>query len=149
MTRNGPAVPEKGDTLYYWKSPLKIHYSDYVKSVVYRLVIRPQESRVTSCDRSAYDAHDRVGGLPVREIKLGQPLGDTNVHGVAAIVDARVLGYKYLRILTVGLYPGPREGPLYCHFPCSTGSGGFCSSPASGVVLLAGNHTNYPPGLYR
>ena len=101
-----------------------------------------------SCDRSAYDAHDRVGGLPVREIKQGQALGDTNVHGVFAILDDRVPGRLYLRLLSNGLYPGPRKGPLHCHFPCPSAPGGYCTSPVHGVTLLAGNHSSYPTGNF-
>ena len=140
-------VYEKGDKLYYWKSPLQIHYRDYVRSVVYRLVIRPADHVTQSCDRSAYKAHDRVGGLPVRYIKLGQTLGDTNVHGLAAILDDRIPGHLYIRLVTIGLYPGSGDvSRLYCHYPCPGTSGQFCSSPVSGVLLLAGNHSDYPLG---
>ncbi len=93
-----------------------------------------------------------AGGTSVAQSGLAlvlyfvSPEGDTNVHSVAAILDKRVPGRVYLRLLSIGLYPGPREGGLYCHYPCPLAVGGYCTAPVHGVLLLAANHSAYPPG---
>ncbi len=89
------SILERGDSLFYGKTPLGIHHRDYVTSVVRRLVIGPNASHVTYCDRKAYDAHDRVQ-LPVREVHMGQTLG-RNVLILISVSCASISNYTLPR----------------------------------------------------
>ncbi|ELU03754.1 hypothetical protein CAPTEDRAFT_192321 [Capitella teleta] len=132
---------EVGDTLYYGRDKLGIRYADYAKSTVYKLVLKPGTSNAATCSGSSYRLHD-VGGLPIRKVGLMQTLGDTNVHALSAVLDDRVSDRPMLRILAAGLHPGPGD-KVYCNYKCIDEEVPFCSIEAHGVILLAGNHTDY------
>ena len=60
---------ETGDELYHWRDRIGVNYSDYVASVVYRLVVQHEESAVKLCDKTAFDIHDQAG-MPLRQVPL-------------------------------------------------------------------------------
>jgi len=128
----------RGYVLYYAGQNVRVHFADYADSVRQRLYVRPVTSSVRRCDSSAYDLHD-ASGMPRREALPMQPLGDTIVRVVSAYLDARG-GRRFLRILSVGLYPGPAD-ELYCSYDCEHARA--CSSPVTGVVLVAGGRHDY------
>lgn len=137
-------VEELGDMLYYGRTKLGVHYADYARSAVYKLALKPSIDDVAACDESSYKLHN-IGGLPIPRVGLFQTLGDTNVHSVGAYLDDRLPHRPLLRILAVGLHPGPSD-KIYCNYKCNVTSAAFCSTEAHGLILLAGNHTDYAEG---
>lgn len=138
-------VEELGDEMYYGRHRLGIHYAEYAKMAAYKLVLKPNSSTDTvSCDDSAYELH-KIGGLPIRNVGLYQSLGDTNVHHLGAYLDHREAEYPVIRVLAVGLHPGPGD-QVYCNYQSERPGVEFCSSQVHGVILLAGNYSDYPPG---
>ncbi|CAH1791137.1 unnamed protein product [Owenia fusiformis] len=132
---------ELGDILYFWKKNLNVPYSLYAKSVIYKSVIQPDSSNVTICDGKSFDIHD-TGKMTLRHIQPYQTLGDTNVHAISAFVDDRLFDAKVVRILGVGLKPGPGKR-LYCQYDCKSGPVNKCNVPVNAVTLISGNHSDY------
>ncbi len=138
---------EVGDMIHYGsQDPIEVRYSTYAKRIMHRLILQPNYSDIARCDGSSFELSD-VAGLPVREAGLYQTLGDSNIHILRAYLDDRLPNRKFLRVLAVGLYPGPKE-KLFCNYDCSTRVTKFCSSPLAGVILLSGNWTDPENGKY-
>ena len=131
---------EQGDVLYYQNVNMRIHHADFAKSVLFKLAIEPSTvlSAIKECDGPEYEVHD-AASLNIRQSDMFQALGDSNVHGISGYLDDR-LGKEHtvLRIVSVGLYPGPTR-KLYCSYECSKGK---CSSALTGVVLPPGTFTD-------
>ena len=141
------SIPEQGDVLYYGRKNLQVHYVDFAKSVLYRMAIKPHEtSNPMVCDGKSFELHRR-SGMGQRHAGLFQTLGDTNVHVVSAFLDDRLGNdQKFIRILAIGLYPGPTD-KMFCVYECEwQGEMRLCSVSVAGVVLPAGNDTDYEEG---
>ena len=65
---------------------------------------------------------------------------------MTAILDDRLPRQKYVRLLAVGLHPGP--GELYCSYDCPDAEGKRCSTTLKAVILLAGTKEDYVPCEY-
>ena len=138
-------VQELGDILYNGKTSLKIRYIDYAKSVVYKLAIEPTADKVNICDGSSFKVHD-AAGLTLHHVGLFQTLGDTNIHAISAYLDDRLPQKFFIRVLGAGLHHGPGR-KIFCTYDCASNPVKRCSVPATAVMLLAGNHTDYTEGI--
>ena len=132
------------DIIYYGKTSLRVNFSDYAKTVVYRVAVNPEPADVKVCNKDSFKVHD-AGKLTLRHITPYQTLGDTNIHAISAYVDDRLRDKPFIRIITVGLAPGPTR-EVFCSYDCPSEPVQHCSVRASAAILLAGNHTDYVDG---
>lgn len=132
-----------GSVMYYGKTKTFLLYADYVKLTVYKLAVEPVVKTVQVCDAASFKTHDSTK-IDLRHIETYQTLGDTNIHALSAIVDDRLLDKKFIRVLGVGLMPGPGDGDVYCNYDCPSPPVRRCSVKANYVMLASGNHTDYP-----
>ncbi|XP_013396338.1 uncharacterized protein LOC106163325 isoform X2 [Lingula anatina] len=138
----GQQFAHVGERIFLGALDTKLSYGQYSRLMVYRLAYEPRSEWVAVCDGESFKTHDSTK-IALRHVEIFQTLGDTNVHVIQAVVDDRLRNVKFIRLLAVGLMPGPGE-ELYCMYDCPSPPVERCSVKAQYAMLAAGNQSDYP-----